>query len=395
MGKRLSCLALALLICALCLPAHAADVGADPLTYEELLTWVGSLEAMAAGEELMNDPADPESLTEDGYAYVYDFGILYYNQTEADEDRILLSAVVYDETVPGPRGTNTLMSANELLDAFYIENPTLDGTPEEAMVYMTGSLPSGLWWGEARRDGQWLSSVQYTAHELMPSGLYTDAGIVFTLQQNSVVAIRAYGLDTLITAEDVLAEEALLTPKLYRSGYTQVPTSADGGTLLPFSEADLDLGWLNLVTATPEEALAALGEPEADEEIPDADGALLRVMSFEGATLVFTADAAGGAPRLTLLTLDGENVEGPRALRVGDSLNMARQRFRFGEGESAGETETLYGAPGEGSWGEAEYHDDASAILRYAAPLADGRTARLVVSFEMLELSEVNVSIGE
>ncbi len=393
MGKRLACLALGLTLCALCLPALAADVGADPLTYEELMTWVDSLEALASREEPMNDPADPESLTEDGYAFVYDFGILYYNQVEANEDRTLLSAVLYDEEVPGPRNTNTLTGAQELLDAFYLENPQLDGTPEEAMVYMTGSLPDGVWWGQVRRDGQWLESVQYTAHERTPAGLYTDAGIVFTLQQNTVVAIRAYGIDKLITAEDVQAELSLLTPKLYEGGYVRVPTSAEGASPV-FEEADLQLGWLNLADATPEQALAALGEAEADEEIQQDDGSVLRVMSFEGATLVFTSEAPGGRPVLTLMTLDGGNLEGPRSLRIGDSLTMAMQRFRFGEGESDGETERLYGTPGEGSWGEAEYHDDASAVLRYAAPLKDGRTAQLVVSFEMLELSEVNVSIG-
>ena len=98
--------------------------------------------------------------------------------------------------------------------------------------------------------------------------------------------------------------------------------------------------------------------------------------------------------RLAVFTIDGEDLEGPRALRVGDSLNMAMQRFRSGEGELDGLYEVLYGTVGEGSWGDADYGDDASVTLRYGLTLDDGRDVLLMVLFEMYTLTEINITVG-
>ena len=81
-------------------PALAVDNGPDPLNWAELTAWASSLEALAAGEELLNDPAEPEFLTEDGYLYSYDFGNLYFSEPAPSETRVLKGAVIFLSVKP-------------------------------------------------------------------------------------------------------------------------------------------------------------------------------------------------------------------------------------------------------------------------------------------------------
>ena len=375
-------------------PALAVDNGPDPLNWAELTAWASSLEALAAGEELLNDPAEPEFLTEDGYLYSYDFGNLYFSEPAPSETRVLKGAVIYDEDITGPRETHTDQPARELLAAYYTENEDLEGTREEALIYLADGMPEGFWWGRVQRDGQRLTAVQYTVHERCGDGTYTDAGVVYTLQENTVVAVRVFGLDERVETEELEVERALLAPLLMQSSYRQVPASPVGAENTPFDEDDLTVLDLDFLSCTPEIACAVLGMPEADEEMPGEEGQTLRVLSFTGCTLVF-ARKTDGQWQLTLLTLEDEDLEGPRAIRVGDSVTMVLQRFRFGEGElQESGTEVLYGTPGEGQWGEAEYGEDASVTLRYGLTLSDGRTVVLRADFETLLLREINLYLN-
>lgn len=394
-ARKFICLLLsALLLCAWVIPAMGADNGADPLTWAEVVAWARSLEMQGRATKPLNDPHDEAALSEDGYAYVYDFGTLYFDSPELTEDAVLRGAVVLGEEVEGPRGINTLMSAEELLKAFYTENETLAGTRESALLYLSDSLPEGMWWGRVLRDGQWLETVQYTAHEQREDGLYTDGGLVCTLQDNSLVAIRVFGLDATADEAALEAEKQELLPLQNAGAYAMVPSSRVGTDNPMFGEEDLSFLGVDVRTCTPEDAEAALGEPEADDEMSDDSGARMRVMSFDGCTLVFMKDPMEETYRLTVLTIDGQNLEGPRALRVGDSLNMAMQRFRFGEGELDGLYEVLYGTVGQGSWGDADYGEDASVTLRYGLTLEDGREVMLMALFEMYTLTEINITVG-
>ena len=391
MIRKLMALLMTAALLAAAVPALAADSGSDPLNLDEMRAWSDELLALADASELLNDPAE-EPVTEDGYAFLYDFGTLYFSAPTRGEGSELMGAVVYDENVPGPRGVNTLYTLTQLLGSFYSENEALDGSRTEALIYLGGEIPGGAWWATLQRDGQWVDTVQYAVHELMEEGQYTDTGLVFTLQQNTVVAIRAYGLDALISGEEVLdlMEEAEAVG--LETGYAMVPVSDNGADLTVFGPEDLFFAGIDFLSCTPGEALEALGEPVFDDRIED-EGASLRVLGFDDCELVFrTAD--GGAEELLSFTITGGDLEGPRALRISDGIAQAMRRFRFGEGAVDGGTEILYGTPGEGDWGTAEYGDDASATVRYAFALADGRQAVLMVTFEMLELTEITVYIA-
>lgn len=373
------------------LPVLAADTGADPLSLAELKEWTAALEQAASESTLYNDPADPAYHSDEGYAYIYDFGILYYSGPSRSEGAVLLEAVVYDDGVAGPRGINTLMTVNELLDSFYSENETLAGTFTDAVLYYGEDLPEGLHWGCVQRDGQWIGSVQYAVHEEVADGLYTDCGLICTIQQNTVVAIRAYGLQQTASAEEIREESAALLETLGRTEYSMVPTSTDGSALPLFSADDLSFLGIDFLSCTPEDAVAALGTPDADD-MSGSEDQVMRTMSFRGCEFVFLTDESG-RPALTLVSIEDGTVEGPRCLRVGDSVAMVTQRFRFGEGEydAAAGTQVLYGSEESGRWGIAEYGDDASVVIRYGLTLPDGRKVVLMASFEMLELANIMI----
>lgn len=381
----LAALILAAVLALTALPALAADNGADPLTLEELQAWLADLQALAAEGELYSDPHDPLYQTEDGYAFVYDFGTLYYDRPDLTAESVLLAAVVYDGEVAGPRGTNTMMTFEELIACFYTENEHLTGTREQALIYWGRNLPAGSRWAAVSRDGQRVDTVQYAIHDRLEDGTYTDTGLLCTLQQNTVVAIRAYGLHQTMTEAELLAEEETLRALADAEDYAMVPTSTDGSQLTPFSEEDLAFLGIDFLNCTPEQALEALGSPDADDEQTG-----MRVMSWTDCELVFLPDARGDW-QLTMVTLTGDALEGPRAVRVGDTVAMVTQRFRFGEAEPEGGTQRLYGTEAEGSWGVAEFGDDASAVIRYGLTLEDGSRAVLMLSFEMLEVQEITV----
>ena len=95
-------------------------------------------------------------------------------------------------------------------------------------------------------------------------------------------------------------------------------------------------------------------------------------------------------PAVYMLMLVADGIEGPRAVRIGDTFPQVFNRFRNGEGEFDGVSrETLYGDEATGEFGAAEYGMDASATLRYGLVLEDGRHVVLHMTFTDMVLSEV------
>ena len=97
MMKKLLSLCLLLCLLAPVLPARAMDPGTDPLGWEELSAWAAAYLDRALSSELLNDPHDNQAFTEDGYAYVYDFGTLFMSHPDMDEGCRLMGLVLIEE----------------------------------------------------------------------------------------------------------------------------------------------------------------------------------------------------------------------------------------------------------------------------------------------------------
>jgi hypothetical protein len=82
MLKRILCLMTALALLIAFVPAVAEEYPDGALTMEELTEWVAGFKALAMESTPYNNPYDPEAYSEDGYAFIYDFGTLYMDRPE-------------------------------------------------------------------------------------------------------------------------------------------------------------------------------------------------------------------------------------------------------------------------------------------------------------------------
>ena len=381
---------------ALSLTTAVAESDADALDYDELMDWAEGFKtrALAAGAPL-NDPTEEAAYTEDGYAFVYDFATLYMDRPEMTADSVLQAVVVYSPEEQGPRGTGVDQLSSEVLNAFYNENNDLQGDSSFAALYVSDTMPAGALWGWVQRDGQRIETIQYAVHEQLSSGGdgYTDCGLVYTLSDNLVAAIRAYGLNETISADEVRSNLDAVQEVSEKTEYAQVPTSINGSELEMFDRDDLIFSGLDFLSLTPEEAEARLGAAQEDDWMED-EGAYLRSMEFASCTMTFSYDAQKQNPTLEMLSIDMDGLEGPRCVRIGDTLSSVISRFRNGEGDYDGVSrEVLYGDGENAPYGLAEYGDDATAGLWYATKLEDGRTVVLSMSFEQMYLSDITLYV--
>lgn len=392
MQKRLICLAIMLVMTLFALPSLAEDNGAGALTWEELEAWAASYKARAMESQPLNDPTEEAAFSEDGYAFIYEFAMLYMDRPEMTEDAVIRSIVVTDPEEVAPHGTRVDYLASEVMNAYYNENPALDGDSSFAALYLADTMPDEALWGWVQRDGQRLMTIQYAVHEQPATGGegYTDAGLIYTIQDNLVAAIRAYGLDARVTEAEVLDTLAEVQQVATTTGYAQVPTSYVGTDLEVFNRDDLIFAGVDFLALTPEEAEDVFGAAREDHWMDD-EGAYLRTMEFASCSMTFMYDAKKQNPVLEVMTIDMDGMEGPRAVRIGDTFSSVLCRFRYGEGEFDGFTEALYGTMDAAPYGMAEYGDDASATLYYAMKADNGRTIQLYMPFEQMFLSEITL----
>ena len=388
--KRLFCLLMALLLLPI-LPALAEDQDEGALELYEILDWAQGYKTRAMAAQPLNDPNDEAFQSEDGYAFIYEFATLYMDRPEMSEESVLKHLVITSAEEIGPRGTQVDMFTHEVLAAFYNENPTLAGDRGFAALYVSDTMPMGALWGWVQRDGQQIMAIQYAVHDQLAAGGdgYTDAGVVYTIQENLVAAIRAYGLDTIIDEADVMDNLSTVKTVLEETAYTQVPVSYIGTDLDPFQASDLVFSGMDFASLTPEMAEAALGACLQDSWMEDDTGEFIRMMEFEGCEISFIYDKNKQNPVVDMLMIADGMMEGPRSVRLGDSFSSVLIRFRYNEGEYDGMRETLYGTVGTAPYGTAEYGDDASATLRYITATEDGREMTLCLNFTTMSLSEI------
>lgn len=386
--KKLFCLLLALALCPLCV--HAEDSAAAVLTCEELTAWAEACIQRARESSPLNAPAD--SLTEDGYEYIYDFATLYADSPVLSDDTEFSAVVLTADGETDPRGLRVGDALETVLSAYYSENDALTGSRESAVLYVADALPESARWAQVSRDGQRVKTVQYAVHEQLASGGdgYSDAGVIYTMSENRVSAVRVYGLNSridLATVNDVVYSVMLAD---LSEDYARVSFSYVGSELLPLSEADMTFSGLDFLTMTAENADAALGGAMEDAWVENGDDGWIRVQTFADCQLTWLYDVSRTSGRIYMLEITADGLEGPRAVRIGDTFSSVYNRIRNGEGEYQEDgMEVLYGAEGEGAFGVAEYGFDASATLRYGFPLDDGRTVTLRLDFTVMELADI------
>lgn len=386
MMKKILCLLLALLLCPVF--ALAEDSAADMLSCKELTVWAQGYIARAAAAEPLNDPA--ENLTAEGYEFIYPFATLYADLPQMGEDTKVNTIVLTASEENGPRGVNVNSPLSEVLAAYYSENAELAGNREAAVLYQVDQLPEAAMWAQVNRDGQRVQTVQYAVHEQLASGGegYSDMGVIYTMAENRVSAVRVYGLSSSIAMEEV--DDVMYNVMLaaIEEDYVQVPFSYVGTELTAFSEEDLVFSGMDFLNVTPESAAALLGEPLSDTWVENGDEGFIRVQTYAGCEMIWLYNKQKTEGSIYMLYITADGLEGPRAVRYGDAFSSVYNRFRNGEGEYQEDgSELLYGDGATGSFGMANYGYDASATLRYGFDLEDGRKVVLELDFTVMELT--------
>ena len=392
MMKKMLCVLLAVLLCPVF--TLAEDSAGGMLTSQELLDWAKACIDQAWKTEPTNIPA--ESQTINGYEYVYDFATIYADTPVLSEDTVISTILITSDMEDGPRGIGIADGLEDVLAAYYSENPTLLGNRENAVLYAVDMLPVSAAWGQVLRDGQRVQTVQYAVHDQLATGGegYTDMGVIYTMAENRVSAVRVYGLSSRLTQEDVSGMMFTVMTDALEDSYAMVPYSRNGAELAIFAENDLTFSGIELLALTPDKAIEALGEPMSDQWVDNGDSGYIRKQVFQQCELTWLFNEERTQGSLYMLYISADGLEGPRAVRIGDTFSSVYSRFRNGEGvyEEDG-TEQLYGENGVGSFGKAAYGADASATLRYGFDAADGRKVTLHMEFTLMELAEIMVTV--
>ena len=382
---------LCLLLCVLMLPVALAEESTAPvLGLAELESWAEGYIARAKASKALND--DDRSFTPDGYEYIYDFATLYGDTPMMSADTVISAVVLTSEEEIGPRNVSVGNAMAVVIDAYYNENPNLLGTKEAAVLYTMDMLPEAARWAQVLRDGQRVQTIQYGVHEQHATGGegYSDAGVIYTMADNRVNAIRVYGLSSRIDLDTVNQAMYNVMVAALENHYAQVPFSYDGLSLEKFKAEDLVFSGMDFLALTPADAIALFGDPLSDTWVPDGDAGYMRVQNYTDFELIYLFNKARTEGKVYMLAIRGEGMEGPRAVRLGDDFSSIYNRFRNGEGDFQEDgSEMMYGVEGEGSWGKATYGYDASATALYSFPLEDGRRVTLQMFFDVMTCSQI------
>lgn len=385
-----ACLIL-VLVTAMALPAMA-ESEKEALSYEELMSFVNPYIDRAKASTPLNAPIDETALGEDGYTYIYDFATMYFDKPTLDEDTKLNAMVIYSEEEAILRDVGVDSGFEKLLAAFYSENNELSGSRDFAYLYVSDTMPMGAMWARVQRAGQSPMTVQYAIHEQLPSGGdgYTDCGLIYTIQANTIVAVRAYGLSNVIDEAQVNENLRGIDALAKDTSYFMHKRSATGNDVEAFTRDDLSFAGLDFLSVTPEECLALLGEAMEDVWMEDDDAGFFRNINYEDSAFTFVYDSEKQNPQLIFLEIFAYGIEGPRGIAIGETLSDVMQRFMHSQVPYDGGTlEVLYGAEGEAQYATAEYWEGGECVLRYLTDVGMDAPVTLQMYFDTDGLNRI------
>ena len=366
--------------------AGFAEGGKEAVTAAELEALLSRVREQAAAEALLNDPADEDARSEDGTRFQYEVADIYAEGETLTAETPVNTLVFEDSEGAVFRGTGIDTHWVDLLAAFRLDNPELEGTKTDALLYLEEKA-DGFFYGTALRNGQRLTAVQY-GEVIRDADGYREVSLTYSLLNGLVTTIRVDGLNPAAKIGEEQAQEMLSNLKALKEKkeYHQVPVSRTGTDLTPFSPEDLVFSGISYAELTPDNLP---GESEK-ELIDNLDGTALLRCDGNGFEAVFACDMDGENTKILSYSIMDPDAEGPRAVRLDDLLSDDYCRFRS-EGNDMTEemTEVLYGTEGSAEYGLATFDYAAGEIsLRYVTE-ASGLRVELLLKYEQNLLKEI------
>lgn len=371
---------LILLVCLFLLPlAGFSQEPAEPIRLAEVEQFNQSLLEMAMAEQL-------SGFSEDGGYLVRGNGYeLLLAGEDVSADSLVLSAALtglpdsHEQTQAAlapvsPRGVLPGMVVEDLLALYPNDNPSLAGTTDRAVLYIAGELPAAVSVGFLLRDGRSPQSIEQLVYYQAGDGVMRT-GLQYTLDMGIVTAIRSFTSREALSQQQAAEELANLRSLQEQNRY--VALGDRDGTR--FAREDLELAGLDFLDAQLGTLDSVLGEAANQESVDNSDGSTLIISQWPGFESVFVR-REGAPDHAQRLTVNGGAFEGPRGLRLGDTLAQAVSRFEHTGGADA---------DGGALYGEADKQippyglmvvNPESTLLYYAIDTQAGKAA-LILEF--------------
>ena len=342
------------------------------LTYEEMEIYLSSLVKAAQAE-----PDKRVSAANWGAEVQFTGGILHVSDGKLTEDTVVWFAKLFAEQAD-PRGLRLGDSLKQILAVYPCDNPDLLGSYYDATLYVDGQKPE-VCVGWLLRDGQRVTEVVYTVYHWEEDGV-VPVSVSFALDQGVITAIEIDGPGALLTEEEAMEEIGDIADSQEINDYYAYIQSEYGPDLGVFQREDLSFSGVDFLDLTAEAALSAFGPAAEDTWTQDSTGEWLRILHWDGVSLILVCDANRQFLRVDSLTVSADVMEGPRGVRVGDYLDTVIFRFRHSEGGVGDVGLTLYGDAETPPFGLLTY-DAEGAALTYALSLEEGETVLWYLTF--------------
>ena len=379
--KKLTALLIALLML---LSGLAAQAEESPIpTYEELEIYLAGLTARSLDEGgvtyARGENGDMLAMVSDGVMRIAD-------ETLSPNTAVL--GVSINATAACPRGLMFGDSLDMLLAIYPNDNPELVGNYNDATLFISGSKPEvALGW--VLRDGQRVSQVTHCIYHWVPDGVIS-CGVSYQITNDVITGIAVFGMDQLIEEEQAFTEIADTAEIQEAQNYHAFKKSEDGSLLSPFTREDLSFGGLDFLDLSPEMTQEALGSSPVDEWVKDSTGEYLRIRQWDGVSVLFLYSANKQFQRVDTLTINDDTIEGPRGVRIGDSLESVMHRFSHGQGGTVENGIALYGDGVNVPYGILSYAE-TTATLTYTLAPNDEQTVIWHLTFSANGLQEMRM----
>jgi len=301
-----------------------------PLSVAEIDAWAAGILAQAQNSLLLNNPAESYDPYE-GYAFEYPFGTLYMSKPAHGPETVLLKVLITDYLGMCPRGLTRGNSLQTLLASYPNENPSLRGDYNFAALYVFDQLAQNqtAGWAWVHRNGQDVTLMQCAAYALSENGrTYRDAGVVYVLENGGASSITVYGLNSAqtISREEVEEDLANLRQIQASDAYVSYTSDLKGEEVPIFEREDFRFANIDVLGATPRDFIEKLGAPQNVEEAFDGQAKYIKY-EWSGIDVHFVQLPEDKTPLFESLRMAGGVQEGPRGLRIGDTLDSVLARF--------------------------------------------------------------------